>query len=165
MITNNTYFEANHSYAFYEQQNSSAHHRRCIDGKITGCGNCVGYCQYKKHPGFLTEKLRMEHYCICKGCYYYLPKPKNEKRPLKAAQISQSILNTVTEALVGYEGMRVLQADKCPSGGWQLKYVTITNEYHIPSIEKKLSACVGDIISMIRLNCDFEKAVQLIYAA
>jgi len=165
MMINITYFETNHTYTFYEQKNASAHHRRCIDGKITGCGNCVGYCQYKEHPGFLTEKLRTEHDCIGKGCFYYLPKPKNEKYPLKAAEILQSILNTITEALVGYEGMRVLQADKCPSGGWQLKYVTITNEYHIPSIEKKLSACVGDVISMIRLNCDFEKAVQLIYAA
>ena len=165
MITNNAYFETNHTYTFYEQQSRSAHHRRCIDGKITGCGNCVGYCQYKEHPGFLTEKLRTEHDCIGKGCYYYVAKPKQEKRTPQANQIPHYVLNIITEALAGYEGMRVLQADKCPSGGWQLKYVTITNEYHIPTIEKKLSACVGDVISMIKLNCDFEKAAQLIYAA
>lgn len=165
MITNNAYFEMNHNYAFYEQQSGSPYNRRCIDGRITGCGNCVGYCQYKEHPGFLTEKLRMEHDCIGKGCYYYVAKPKQEKRPPKTTQISQRILNIITENLAEYEGMRVLQADKCHSGGWQLKYVTITNEYHIPTIEKKLSACVGEVISMMKLNCDFEKAAQFIYTA
>ena len=58
--------------------NSSAspHHRRCIDGKITGCGNCVGYCNFKEHPGYLTKDLRKKHDCIKKACNYYVPKTK-----------------------------------------------------------------------------------------
>lgn len=54
----------------------SPHHRRCIDGKNTGCGNCVGYCKYNGHPGYLTKELRKKHDCIKKGCNYYVPKTK-----------------------------------------------------------------------------------------
>ncbi len=52
------------------------HHRKCIDGKITGCGNCVGYCKYCEHPGYLTKDLRKKHDCIKKNCNYYVPKTK-----------------------------------------------------------------------------------------
>ena len=37
------------------------HTRKCIDGKITSCGNCVGYCMYCEHSGFLTKELRKKH--------------------------------------------------------------------------------------------------------
>ena len=57
----------------------SKHVRRCIDGKTTSCSNCVGYCQYKGHPGFLTRKQRQNHNCLNKNCYYYLQKPKANK--------------------------------------------------------------------------------------
>lgn len=46
---------------------NSPHHRRCIDGTVTGCGNCVGYCQFRDHPGYLTKDLRKQHDCIKKG--------------------------------------------------------------------------------------------------
>lgn len=41
--------EARHKKAF-----GSGYNRKCIDGKITSCSNCVGYCQYNKHPGFFN---------------------------------------------------------------------------------------------------------------
>ncbi len=66
------------TYTTYEAHNRTPHHRRCIDGKTTGCGNCVGYCQYREHPGYLTKELRKKHNCIKKGCRYYLPKEKPE---------------------------------------------------------------------------------------
>ena len=59
-----------------EKQNYSRYNRRCIDGRITGCGNCVGYCQYSEHPGYLTKELRKQHNCINKKCFYYVPKCK-----------------------------------------------------------------------------------------
>lgn len=60
---------------FYpDNYQSNPHHRRCIDGKITGCGKCVGYCNYDGHPGYLTKELRKEHDCIKKGCNYYISK-------------------------------------------------------------------------------------------
>ncbi len=55
---------------------TSPHHRRCIDGRITGCGNCVGYCSFRDHPGYLTKDLRKKHDCIKKACNYYVPKAK-----------------------------------------------------------------------------------------
>ena len=57
--------------------NDSPHHRRCINGRKTGCGNCIGYCKYSGHPGYLTKELRKEHDCIKKGCNYYVPKTKS----------------------------------------------------------------------------------------
>ena len=30
--------------------------RRCINGKITSCGRCVGYCSFQEHAGFLTRE-------------------------------------------------------------------------------------------------------------
>ena len=61
-------------YELLEKKSGSPHDRRCIDGRITGCGNCVGYCSYSEHPGFLTRKQRQEHDCIKKGCHYYIAK-------------------------------------------------------------------------------------------
>ena len=62
-------------YKQYEAKYGSKHNRKCINGKITGCGNCVGFCKYSGHPGFLTSKMRERHGCINKGCFYYVGKP------------------------------------------------------------------------------------------
>lgn len=59
-----------------EKTYDSPHHRKCIDGSVTGCGKCVGYCAFRDHPGFLTKELRKQHNCIKKGCHYYSPKAK-----------------------------------------------------------------------------------------
>lgn len=64
------------SYRTFEETMKTPHRRKCIDGRITGCGNCVGYCQYNEHPGYLTKELRKAHNCIKKSCNYYLPKEK-----------------------------------------------------------------------------------------
>lgn len=53
--------------------------RRCIDNSVTGCGNCVGWCDYAEHKGYLTEKLRKKHKCMEKHCHYYHAKPKKQK--------------------------------------------------------------------------------------
>ena len=68
------YMSNGNNYQRIDGHHASPHHRRCIDGKITGCGNCVGYCQYSEHPGYLTKELRKRHDCINKGCYHYIPK-------------------------------------------------------------------------------------------
>lgn len=62
------------SSAYPIDNHPSPHHRRCINGKITGCGNCVGYCKYNGHPGYLTKELRKQHDCVKKDCNYYVPK-------------------------------------------------------------------------------------------
>ena len=60
--------------AYPNKSMGTPHHRRCINGKTTGCGNCVGYCKYNGHPGYLTRELRKQHDCVKKGCNYYIPK-------------------------------------------------------------------------------------------
>ena len=79
MNENPIYSAEDSLYTHYEKCSKSRINRRCIDGSITGCGNCVGYCQFKGHPGFLTQKQREEHDCINKQCFYYLPKPKRSR--------------------------------------------------------------------------------------
>ena len=46
------YSTANNKYEMYEKQSYSRYNRRCIDNSITGCGNCVGYCQYSDIQAF-----------------------------------------------------------------------------------------------------------------
>ena len=87
------------TYSAYESQLKTPHHRKCIDGTITGCGKCVGYCQYQEHPGFLTKDLRKEHNCIKKGCYYYLPKVKRVEK-----------VNSMSAAIYTISGMKDLSS-------------------------------------------------------
>lgn len=65
--------------SYYRQMESmqvSPHKRKCIDGKVTGSGKCVGYCRFNGHRGYLTSELRKQHNCLGKDCYYYSPKEK-----------------------------------------------------------------------------------------
>lgn len=57
-----------------EKNYISKYNRRCINGKITSKNNCVGFCQYEAHTGFLTKDLREKHDCISKGCIHYIAK-------------------------------------------------------------------------------------------
>ena len=67
-------------YRAVEDGHAAPHRRRCIDGRITGAGNCVGFCHYCEHPGYLTKELRKEHDCIKKACCHYAPKERNSRR-------------------------------------------------------------------------------------
>ena len=49
-ITCMVYSSNESDYMSVERKQRSPHHRRCIDGKTTGCGNCVGYCTFIEHP-------------------------------------------------------------------------------------------------------------------
>lgn len=151
-------------YAYYDNKSDSKYDRRCIDGKITGCGNCVGYCQYSEHSGFLTIKQRKEHNCIAKSCYHYLPKIKQEKfkkavdnRPLEIISISSGLISKL-------EGIRIMKACRNRDGGWLVKYISITNGYSIKDIERKISMSIGEAITMVNMNYDFDLAAQLIFA-
>ncbi len=67
-------------YLLLEKREGVRHERRLINGKVTGCGNCVGYCRFEEHAGFLTREQRREHDCLGKQCRYYLGKPKKRER-------------------------------------------------------------------------------------
>lgn len=152
------------NYLYYDMKCGSTHNRRCIDSRIAGCGNCVGYCQYTGHKGFLTKEQRKIHNCIEKGCVYYLPKIKRECSPKAMNTDSQKIVELATGQLSEYEGIRVMDAKKCSEGGWLLKYITLTNGYLIEALERKLTEVIGEPALIINLNCDFDRAAQLIFA-
>lgn len=74
------YSSTGNEYHDYEVQTGDRFCLRCINGHRTSCGNCVGYCRYSGHEGFLTRELRKEHNCLGKQCDYYLPKPRKKRR-------------------------------------------------------------------------------------
>lgn len=63
---------------------------KCIDGNWRYYKNCIGYCNYCIHKGFLTVKLYDKHKCFEKNCPYFDGKEnhpyilmKKEKRNAK----------------------------------------------------------------------------------
>lgn len=151
------------NYLYYENKSGSRYDRRCIDGRITGCGNCVGYCEFHGHSGFLTAEQRRKHSCIEKGCHYYLPKVKQEKLKKEVDQRPGEIVSIASALISTLEGMRIMKADREPSGGWLVKYISITNGYSIDAIEYDISTAVGEAITLVKLHYDFERAAQLIF--
>lgn len=81
-------------YSDYDKPYKSKFNRRLINGKVTNCGNCVGYCQCDEHPGFLTREQRKQHNCIFKECFHYLAKEKktNETEGQRFSIISEVCL-------------------------------------------------------------------------
>lgn len=151
-------------YGQYERKSPTKYNRKCIDGSITGCGNCVGYCQYKEHPGFLTAEQRAKHDCLKKGCFYYIPKPVREKED-KAIFIDygERVLALAKQFTDCYEGMRVLRATKLDDR-WNLSYVTISNDYPLDLIQTKIRNSTGEIVKFVNLGYDYDRCVQLIYS-
>ncbi len=78
-------------YQQMERRYGNGYNRRLIDGKITGCGKCVGYCKYQDHAGFLTKDLRKEHNCLGKGCFYYISKKGERTIPYTAYPMQLSV--------------------------------------------------------------------------
>ena len=156
----NTVFD----YSYYDRKQNHTHNRRCIDGTVTGCGKCVGYCQFSEHSGFLTKQQRKEHNCIGKGCYYYLPKPKTERTKSNIKSLTNEIIQKSSEVIADLEGIKIIRAEESTQGGWKLKYVTLTNDYSISDLERLISSVLGQKTVMQRLNYDFDIAAQLIYS-
>lgn len=153
-----------YDYSYFDNKQNHTHNRRTIDGSITGCGKCVGYCQFSEHSGFLTKEQRKEHNCIGKGCHYYLSKPKTEKVKTVRRNTTNEIIQKSSEVISAFEGIKIIRAEEITKGGWKLKYVTLTNEYSIADLEKLISSVLGQKAVMQRLNYDFEIAAQLIYS-
>ena len=149
-------------YAYLDKAQSDPYRRRCIDGRITGRGNCVGYCQCDEHPGFLTAGHCAVHQCKQKGCHYFMPKLKQEKAHCKHPDIKSEIVAAATRAISAFEGMKIMRADKAKNG-WKLKYITISDAYPISRIEENISELIGETVVMIDLNYDFETAAALLF--
>ena len=159
-MTTNARFK---DYSYFDRKYQNQFNRRLINGKVTGCGNCVGYCQYANHSGFLTAALRQKHNCIEKGCHYYLQKPEHRKTE-RAADVSKAIVKKSSNAIASLEGIKIMGAEETNSGEWKLKYITVTNDYSIADLEKIISLALEITVSLERINCDFDTAVQLLYS-
>ena len=149
-------------YTEYEKRSPSRTTRRCIDGRITGCGNCVGYCQYIDHPGFLTANQREEHDCINKKCNYYIPKPHTPRRNIQEEETSL-IPRLAQQSVAEYDDLRIMNATQ-HDHIWIIGYVTVFGEYNFTSIEEQLQKEVGVAVSMQKLNYSFERCVELMCA-
>ena len=150
----------NNRYLNYEKQSKSRINRRCIDGTVTGCGNCVGYCQYREHPGFLTENLRKEHDCINKQCYYYIAKPQRTKIE-KNKDISIVLMDLARKLSADIDDFRVINAYQTEIG-WVIGYITVFSKQSYSNIANAIQKTVGIQVMMKKMNYTFERCVELI---
>lgn len=151
-------------YAFYESKSPAAYQRRCIDGSIVGCVKCVGYCQYREHPGFLTEEQRKTHNCVGKGCNYYLQKPRREKDE-KAKDLSREILAFAKSHLSIDSGSLPLRVELSKQYGvYQIDYIAITNDCCFENLLSAIRQKFHVEAEFIRLNYDFDRCVALFCA-
>lgn len=155
--------DSHRDYSYYEEKCGNSKNRRCIDGHITGSGNCVGYCIYNVHSGFLTKELLKAHNCIENNCFYYLQKVRLRKPQVENINRSGEVVKIASDVISVYEGIRIMEASETQNGGWIVKYVSITNQYAIKDIENRISTIVGESITMVNLNYDFDRAAQLIF--
>ena len=157
----NSYSGAFEEYQKLEAHYGDGHNRRCIDGRSTGCGKCVGFCKYSGHPGFLTEDQRSAHHCIENGCTYYFPKPKRVRVITQSSDPAQVLLHLAREAVAGMEGLKVTRV-RNDNGSWVANYVTLSNEYQLDQIEKSVNRQSGLSFRFNRLNLDFDTCVQIV---
>lgn len=153
-----------YSYEQIESKQGIGYNRKCIDGKITGCGKCVGYCKCSVHPGFLTEKLRKEHDCLEKSCFHYIPKLPHTRPLNRKKALLNDILGLAKQRISDLEGMRIISVQEQGINRWQFNYITISNEYPIHDIEQALGKDLNAEVSFIKLDYSFDRCVALIIA-
>ena len=151
-------------YEQIESRQRAGHNRTCINGAVTGCGKCIGYCQYKGHPGYLTEQLRKEYKCIEKECFYYVPKPRHKKVPNRGTSLLDMLLLSAIQLTAQMEGMRVMSVQEQSKNCWQFSYVTISNEYPIQELILSLERDFRGKVTFKKLDYNFDRCVQLILA-
>lgn len=149
-------------YVFFEMQCKNKYNRRLIDGTITGCGNCVGYCQYEGHKGFLNESQRKQHNCIGKNCFYYTEKSKPKRQ--KESNLPLEILNSAQKEASEIEGVKLLRAD-IKNNICEIEYITITNVFLLKGISELLKSKFGIQIKFKKLNYDFDRIVDIMFTS
>lgn len=151
-------------YTYFDSKAPSVHRRRCINGQITGSGNCVGYCMFREHPGFLTNRLRQQHKCIANGCIYYLEKQKRIKQKNTTnEELSVTIMNQAIKLLSNCEGIKILKS-KLHDNCCILQYITITNAWDLEKYEKELYDQFHLRVRFEKLNYGFDKCISIIFS-
>lgn len=150
-------------YEYYESASPSNAKRRCINGRITGSGKCVGYCAYDGHPGFLTKELRKEHNCIGKGCFYYIAKGRT-KQEITVTYVDHSmfILKEARKNLEFSDSIYPIKVKRNSFDSYSVCYVTVSSEKIPDGLSRELSDSFGVNVIFERLNYDFDKCYELI---
>ncbi len=157
------YSTERNQYLQFEKKGGSGYNRISIDGRTVGCSNCVGYCQYRGHQGFLTKEQREKHNCIGKGCDYYLEKPKTtNKDKNKVFDLSSEILKTVTERLVKKESIKAIDVKQKNCYEYEVYFVAITNELYIEQLIEDLTDVYNVKISFVQRLYSFDTCVNII---
>ena len=148
------------TYEMHERTYRDTYNRRCIDGSITGCGKCVGYCEFADHPGYLTKEMRREHNCIKKGCHYYRQKEKHtvDRTVTPSPAPILDIAQAETEAL---EGLKAIRAEK-GGNGWVIYCVAIA-DYALEAIADRIRKRSGEEVRLVILPYRFDIATKLIF--
>lgn len=68
--------------------------------------------------------------------------------------------NLETAAMRDMRIMRVRHSER----GWQLKYITLDDDYPLAAVERSLSRKLGEAVRMVNLHYDFDTAARLIDA-
>lgn len=160
MEKNLIYTSEKNLYVQYEHESGSRLNRRCIDGSITGCGNCVGYCQFHEHPGFLTQKQRQEHDCIIKKCHYYIPKPRSNKHE-QDEDISSNLLRLAEQNVADIDDIRIMNARQTDQM-WVIGYVTVFGQSNFSMVAQKIQEESGVPVTLQKLDYSFDRCVELI---
>ena len=147
-------------YGQFERKSPTKYQRKCIDGSITGCGNCVGYCQFYEHPGFLTQKHREQHDCLNKKCFYYVPKPK-AKHIFNDKNFETDLLKLVQKSVEGMDDLRIINVRK-KGDTWFVGYITVFGGHILLEIEDVLRQNIGVPIVMQKLDYSFDRCVELL---
>lgn len=146
--------------------------RRCIDGRITGKGKCVGYCLYEEHPGYLTAKLRSRHECEARQCRHFLPKIRetemssgqNPFRGLMEAadRTVEEIYRQACRMSRKMEGLVFLKAGMTAYGSAELTYVSISDAYPVGKIAEEISKNTGWEVNLSRRDCSWDESVRIV---
>ncbi len=143
--------------------NLDTYDRRLIDGRITGCGKCVGYCRFNGHPGFLTRDLQKKHDCLEKGCNYFIPKEKTQS--IKSDNKHATLLcDTARKTLSHLEYMKVVRAVKSNCDKWYLDFVTISNDMSYTDYLSTIEELTGSSLEFRMMNWPYEKVVSYIFS-
>ena len=73
----------------------------------------------------------------------------------------EAVVAAAKRETMSLRDMRILRAKRAERG-WQLKYITLEDDYPIAAIERSLTRKLGEAVRMVNLHYDFDTAARLI---
>ncbi|MBQ3265956.1 MAG: hypothetical protein IJH07_09305 [Ruminococcus sp.] len=76
----------------------------------------------------------------------------------------ENVIDAARRETSAMRELRILRA-RHSERGWQLKYITLDDDYPIAAVERRLTRILGEAVRMVNLHYDFDTAARLIYAS